>query len=89
MSQPDNSDIAAQAWTTTQAHNRTSLQHWCDLATGMHTVRGEWKAPILIALSEAARDIPGLGRRLQMTFQTGLPGALVETGMSWGRPKER
>ena len=55
----------------------------------MHTVRGEWKAPILIALSEAARDIPGLGRRLQMTFQTGLPGALVETGMSWGRPKER
>lgn len=58
MGQSDNSDIAANGYRTVQHQNRDALKSWCDLAAGLDTVRGQWKASIIVALSEGAAGMP-------------------------------
>lgn len=64
MGQSDNSDIAANGYRTVQHQNRDALKSWCDLAAGLDTVRGQWKASIIVALSEGAAGMPQLQKRL-------------------------
>ncbi len=64
MDQSDNFDIPARGWTTVQGRNRDGLRGWCDLAAGLDTVRGQWKASIIVALSEGAASLPQLQKRL-------------------------
>ncbi|MCZ4259206.1 winged helix-turn-helix transcriptional regulator, partial [Sulfitobacter sp. G21635-S1] len=64
MGQSDNSDIAANDYRTVQHQNRDALKSWCDLAAGLDTVRGQWKASIIVALSEGITDLPLLQKRL-------------------------
>lgn len=80
MNQSDNFDLHVDAWTTTQERNRGSLFSWCDLAAGMQAIRGQWKAPILIALSEAQSDVPALQRRLEQANRRVIVRALRELG---------
>ncbi|MBM1817497.1 winged helix-turn-helix transcriptional regulator [Pseudosulfitobacter pseudonitzschiae] len=64
MDQSDNFDIAARGWTTVQGRNRDALHGWCALAVGLQAVRGQWKASIIVALSEGAASLPQLQKRL-------------------------
>lgn len=88
MDQSDNSDMdseigsgtgaetGARPWMTTQERNRDRLAIWCDLAAGLDTVRGRWKASILVALDEADRDMPALQKRLDAADRRVLVRAL-------------
>tara|TARA_R110000751_G_scaffold162694_2_gene269155 strand:+ start:431 stop:868 length:438 start_codon:yes stop_codon:yes gene_type:complete len=64
VDQSDNFDIVARGWTTVQGRNRDALHGWCDLAVGVQAVRGQWKASIIVALSEGAASLPQLQKRL-------------------------
>lgn len=78
MSQTDNFDMAERSWATVQERNRGSLHGWCDLAAALQTVRGQWKASILIALSEQDRALPAIQRRLTLASRRVLVRALRE-----------
>lgn len=78
MNKPDNFDRGTRPPATTQERNRANLQQWCDLAVGMQAIRGQWKASILVALSETESDIPALQGRLAMADRRVLVRALRE-----------
>ncbi len=63
---------------TTQERNRANLHQWCDLAVGMQAIRGQWKASVLMALSETESDIPALQGRLAVADRRVLVRALRE-----------
>lgn len=76
MDQTDNFDIPPRTWSTIQGRNRGDLHEWCDLAASLQIVSGQWKASILIALSEKDRGMPELQRRLEMANRRVLVRAL-------------
>jgi DNA-binding HxlR family transcriptional regulator len=77
MNQSDNFDTAGQrTWSTIQERNRGKLHDWCDLAAGLQTVSGQWKASILIALSEKESGLPNIQRRLEFASRRVLVRAL-------------
>lgn len=78
MNKPDNFDRGSRTPTTTQERNRANLHQWCDLAVGMQAIRGQWKASILMALSETESDIPALLGRLAVADRRVLVRALRE-----------
>lgn len=79
MNQSDNFDTAShRTWSTIQQRNRGMLHGWCDLAAGLQTVSGQWKASILIALSEKACALPDIQRRLEFASRRVLVRALRE-----------
>ena len=78
MNKSDNFDRGARPPTTTQERNRASLFQWCDLAMGMQALRGQWKASILMVLSDAEGDIPAMQARLDMADRRVLVRALRE-----------
>ena len=78
MNKPDNFYRGSRTPATTQERNRANLHQWCDLAVGMQTIRGQWKASILMALSEAESDIPALQGRLAVADRRVVVRALRE-----------
>lgn len=76
MDQSDNFDTAERSWSTIQERNRENLHTWCDLAAGLTTVSGAWKASILIALFEGHSSLPTLQRRLALASRRVLVRAL-------------
>jgi len=79
MRQTDNFDrVVPDEGTTTQARNRGELRQWCDLAAGIEVIRGQWKASILVCLSEAPCAVPHLQRRLAPADRRVLVRALRE-----------
>ncbi|WP_153768329.1 winged helix-turn-helix transcriptional regulator [Labrenzia sp. CE80] len=78
MNQTDNFDIATRSWSTIQERNRENLHEWCDLAAGLQTVSGQWKASILIALSERDSSLPKIQRRLELASRRVLVRAMRE-----------
>lgn len=78
MSKSDNFDRGSLSPATTQERNRANLYHWCDLAVGMQAIRGQWKASILMALSETGGGLPALQSRLIMADRRVLVRALRE-----------
>ncbi|WP_116130757.1 winged helix-turn-helix transcriptional regulator [Tropicimonas sp. IMCC34043] len=78
MNKSDNFDRGFRTPATTQERNRANLQKWCDLAVGMQAIRGQWKASILMVLSETESDIPALQGRLAVADRRVLVRALRE-----------
>ena len=78
MNKPDNFDRGSLMPATTQERNRANLHQWCDLAVGMQAIRGQWKASVLMALSETESDIPALQGRLAVADRRVLVRALRE-----------
>lgn len=78
MDQSDNFDTARRTWSTIQERNRGNLQGWCDLAAGLQTVSGQWKASILIVLSEKDSGLPDIQRRLEFASRRVLVRAMRE-----------
>ncbi len=78
MHQTDNFDITVADWTTTQERNKGVLHQWCDLAVGLETVRGQWKASIIVTLAEAPVGVPELQKRLAPANRRVLVRALRE-----------
>lgn len=78
MNQSDNFDMERRSWSTIQERNRENLHGWCDLASGLQTVSGQWKASILITLSERDTGLPDIQRRLEFASRRVLVRALRE-----------
>lgn len=64
---------AAPPRPTVNAANRAALGAWCDLARGIETFRGRWKASILMALAggpkplaDLRKALPGPARRVMI-----------------------
>ncbi|MBJ6135630.1 helix-turn-helix transcriptional regulator [Ochrobactrum sp. Q0168] len=78
MDQTDNFDIAVPDWTTTHERNKGLLHQWCDLAAGLETIRGQWKASIVVTLAETPIGVPELQKRLVPANRRVLVRALRE-----------
>lgn len=78
MDQNDNFDIVRSDWTTTQERNKGALHQWCDLAVGLETIRGQWKASIVVSLAEASLGLSELHKRLTPANRRVLIRALRE-----------